>query len=140
MHALKHTPSSPHHVIPPHLNTATAAAAADVALIFSCNKCGPPLYHPAVKAFPETGSSTWVRGPGNWLPFPHNPSRSPSGRPQALVSPGQASHLQGPDWESITEAGWEHEVGGAGSINGRLQACGSLDAWPDCIYTPLTHT
>lgn len=27
------------------------------------------------------------------------------------MSPGQASHLLGRDWESITEVGWNHEVG-----------------------------
>lgn len=70
-----------------------------------------------MKAFPEMGSSTWVRDPGNWLPSPHSPSRSASGRPQALGGlrlwePGPG--LPSPDWESITEAGWEHEVGELG--------------------------
>lgn len=86
MHALKHTPLPPHLVFPPHLNIAvTAAAAADMALIFPCNECEPPLFYPCCEGFPKKWAPRpGLGGPGNWLPSPRSPSRSPSGRPQAL--------------------------------------------------------
>lgn len=101
-------------------------------------------FPPAVKASQEMGS----RIRRSWkLAF--SPRRSPLQvtlwEASGSVSPGQASHLQGPDWESITGSGWEHElVGrrevGAQTIDEKLQACGSPDAWPDYTYTPLIHT
>lgn len=83
-----------------------------MALIFSCHESEPPLFHPAVKASQEMGYSTWVRGPANWPSSPClQPLQVTLWEAPGPVSPGQASHLQGPEWESITGAGWEHKVG-----------------------------
>lgn len=84
------------------------------------------------EVFPRNRLLTWVRGYKISFPSPPEPL-------QVTLWEASSSQSLGPDWESITEAGWEHEVGGSGSINERLGACGSPDAWPDCIYTPLTH-
>lgn len=113
---------------------------------FSVNDQEPPLLllPPTVKASQEMGS----RIRRSWkLAF--SPRRSPLQvtlwEASGSVSPGQASHLLGPDWESITGSGWEHEVVGrrevgAQTIDEKLQACGSPDAWPGYTYTPLIHT
>ncbi|KAK5886068.1 hypothetical protein CesoFtcFv8_017145 [Champsocephalus esox] len=106
-----------------------------MAFIFSRNECEPPFLHPAEKNFPEMGSSTWVRGLGNRLPSRPSPSRSSSGRPQALLAqarPPISRALTGN--QSLMLAGnmrWGGELGRS------MRACGSPDAWP--ALTAHTH-
>lgn len=71
----------------------------------------------AVKVSSETASVTWVKGSREIsVPPPVAPSRSPSVRPQAPWAwdsppPTPPLHLLSPDWESITIASCEPEVG-----------------------------
>lgn len=70
--------------------------------------------------------SSWVRGPGNWLASPIQPLWVTLWEASGSVSPGKASHLQGSEWEWITGAGWECEVGELSQSMGGSKPVGAL--------------
>lgn len=84
--------------------------------------------------------------PPRWEDFSQNISSSletgsppvaPLGHPlggRGFVSPGQASHLQSSDWESITEVVWEHE---AGELDRSVRGSRPVGA---LMHGPTAHT